>query len=281
MESRHLVHAVVVRDGEVAEAGAIRASASSAPRRSRSRRFRSSRSNCPTTSSRSRAPRTRRGRSSSSPSVRSSPRRRRDRGPRVQAEHGSKLRHNCSGKHAGFLPRAPAGLVVGGLSPAGAPGAAECPRARRRGGRATPRTSTRPSTAAACRPSRSPSSRWRVSWRPRSRGARGRGRRCAGDDCPPAADRRARRRRHARHAGAAGVGRQARGRGRPVVGLADGAGVALKVDDGANRAAYTPRRASSWASPSSGRPVRNSRVRQLARSRRPPENSYPTFPQSL
>ena len=80
------------------------------------------------------------------------------------AEHGSKLRHNCSGKHAGFLflarrrgwpsegyhlPEHPLQQNVRELVAAAV-------------GR-TPRTSTRPSTAAACRPSRSPSSRWRVS----------------------------------------------------------------------------------------------------------------------
>ena len=105
VESRHLAHAVFVRDGEVAEAWGdpdlvayVRSAAKPlqalplVPTTCRPRSWRSP------------APRTRRGRSSSSPSGRCSS----GRGASTDdlecgAEHGSRLRHNCSGKHAGFL----------------------------------------------------------------------------------------------------------------------------------------------------------------------------------
>ena len=69
-------------------------------------------------------------------------------------EHGASSATTARASTRGcFLARA-AGLAVGGLPPAGPPAAAGCSASSspRRSAR-TPRTSTRPSTAAACRPS--------------------------------------------------------------------------------------------------------------------------------
>ena len=92
-------------DGSSARRATRSSSPSCAPRRSRSRRFRSS-ARGPTSAtvrSRSRARRTWRCPSSSTPCVRSSPPPRR---PKSELETGpapTPIEHNCSGKHAGFL----------------------------------------------------------------------------------------------------------------------------------------------------------------------------------
>ena len=177
------------------------------------------------------------------------------------AEHGSKLRHNCSGKHAGFLFLARrTGLAVGGLSPAGAPVAAECPRARRRGGRQDP--ADLDTAVDGCGV---PTFALSLVEMARVFGGLVRGGPAGADAVVRAMT------AHPQLIGGPGAvdtlvmralpGSVAKrgAEGVLCVGLADGAGVALKVDDGANRAAYAAAGLVLGIAELRERPIRNSR----------------------
>ena len=155
------------------------------------------------------------------------------------AEHGSRLRHNCSGKHAGFLFLCSRrGWDTEGYRLAEHPLQQELLAARRRGvGRAAGRppidgcgvptfaltlTEMAPMFAA-LRPGR----------------AGGDGDRRGGHDRAPGAGRRAGGRGHAGDARAARARSSSAGpRASSARASRTGPGVALKVEDGANRAAY-------------------------------------------
>ena len=127
--SRATAHAGSCRAATSSEAWGNRSSSpSSAPRRGRCRRFRSSRTTC-----------RQRGAQDRLRVHEARPRKARRRAGAVQragvgmddlecgAERGSRLRHSCSKKHAGFLflchRRLETGYRVSGTAPAGAPGA--------------------------------------------------------------------------------------------------------------------------------------------------------------